>query len=232
MSKLRYNGFTYIEVLIALVIFGVIAVPVWTLLSSSLANLPASREEMTAANIARLELEKLNNVHFINLTSQARISNYAGSGLDLERQITEEQNQLRKLVLIDIFRLGTNQKVLELRTFRFGGLGLVRKDSYYQASNVYMKIKSNEETNVTVDSLIVYWTTPPQRLQRILLDGNSIWDGNVPSGTLITLTQAASLPYESLRTFTFEFNQVINASSQVRVLFYFPYPTYSHEVAM
>lgn len=231
-NGLIYRGFTYIEVLIAVVIFGMIAVPVWTLLSSSLANLPVSQEEMKAANITRLELEKLSNVHFIYLTSQSRISNYAESGLDLERQVTEEQNQLRKTIVIDVYRSGTNQKVIELRTYRFGGLGLVPKDSYYQGRSVYMKIKNVEEKDVTVNSLVAWWTTPTHRLRRIRLDGGIIWAGDAPSGTLITLDREAFLPYKSLRTFTLEFNRAIDANSQVRVRFYFPYPTYFQEVAM
>jgi len=208
-----------------------IAVPLWTLLSSSLANLPVSQEEMKAANIARLELEKFSNVHFIYLTSQSRVSNYAESGLDLERQVTEDQSQLRKTIVIDVYRGGTNQKVTELRTYRFGGLGLVRKDSYYQGRNVYMRIKSIEEIDVIVDSLVAWWTTT-HRLRRILLDGGEIWRGNVLSGTRIILDRRAFLPYKSLRNFTFEFSRAIDVSSQVRVRFYFPYPTYFHEVAM
>ena len=56
------RGFTYIELLIALAILGVLFVPVMHLFSYSVHSSGESRDLITATNLARWQMERLKNL--------------------------------------------------------------------------------------------------------------------------------------------------------------------------
>ncbi len=64
---MRFNStsFTYIEVLIAIAVIGILFVPMMQLFSRGLYSATVSGDKITAVNLARWEMEKIKN---INLT--------------------------------------------------------------------------------------------------------------------------------------------------------------------
>ncbi|MFH1503868.1 MAG: type II secretion system protein [Candidatus Omnitrophota bacterium] len=64
---MKKNGFTYIELLITLAIMGVLFVPIMQLFSHSLYSTTISQDLITAANLAKWEMEKVKN---LNITTE------------------------------------------------------------------------------------------------------------------------------------------------------------------
>ncbi|GEM_PF-888141 len=66
-DSIRYaarKGFTYIEILIALVLIAALFVPVMRLFSHSLYSSTVSRDLMTATSLAKWRMERLKNLNF------------------------------------------------------------------------------------------------------------------------------------------------------------------------
>lgn len=85
------RAFTYIELLIALAIIAILFVPVMQLFSYSIYSSSVSQDKITAANLARWQMERLKN---LNLTKEGlrRLGNETYPSMD---QDPVEMNKLK-----------------------------------------------------------------------------------------------------------------------------------------
>ena len=60
---MRSRGFTFIEILIALVVIAVLFIPMIQLFSNAIYSVTVSGEEITAVNLARWEMERVKNLN-------------------------------------------------------------------------------------------------------------------------------------------------------------------------
>ncbi|MDP8260241.1 MAG: prepilin-type N-terminal cleavage/methylation domain-containing protein [Candidatus Gygaella obscura] len=58
------NGFSFVEILLTLVILGIVVLPLMRMYSSSLEHINANKENIVAFNLARMEMEKTRNANF------------------------------------------------------------------------------------------------------------------------------------------------------------------------
>lgn len=70
-----------------MIVVGITAVPVSLLIGSHIQGVLSSAEETTAQNLARLEMEKINNMSYAGIVS-ANFSNYEGYPYDLTRSVS------------------------------------------------------------------------------------------------------------------------------------------------
>ena len=63
----KKQGFTYIEILIALTVMAVLFIPMMQLFSYSLYSATVSGDMITAVNLSRLEMEKVKNLNLSKL---------------------------------------------------------------------------------------------------------------------------------------------------------------------
>jgi type II secretory pathway pseudopilin PulG len=95
VSVLRYElmrhdrlrqSFTLIELVITIVVVAIIALPLAVMLAQQAESTVRSQDFSTALNLARLEIEKVNNLAYTAITSDS-VSDYEGYPFDLTRTV-------------------------------------------------------------------------------------------------------------------------------------------------
>ncbi len=61
---IRKKGFSFVEILLTLVILGIVIAPLMRMYSSALDNINANKDNIVAFNLARMEMEKTKNTNF------------------------------------------------------------------------------------------------------------------------------------------------------------------------
>lgn len=87
MPKLRPKyGFTLIELIMTIIVVGLIAIPLAISLTAQVQGVAHSSDNTIALNLARFEMEKVNNLSYASITSTS-FSNYQGYAYDIDRTI-------------------------------------------------------------------------------------------------------------------------------------------------
>ena len=82
-------GFTLIELLMTIIVLGIVAVPLSLLIFQHVQSTFQSQDHTFALNLARLEMEKVNNMAYANVTvGTFNFANYQGYPFDVTRTVT------------------------------------------------------------------------------------------------------------------------------------------------
>jgi len=117
----RKKGFTLIELIMAIVVTGIIALPVSITLGKHVQSVFVSQDYTTALNLARLDMEQALNTAYASLSS-ASFNNYQGYDYDLSRTVTYAQGnwwtpESLKLVVVSVTRAGSADVLVTLKTY-------------------------------------------------------------------------------------------------------------------
>lgn len=115
MKRLHHKGFTLIELILTIVVVGVIAVPLALVVGEHVVNLFYSEDVTITRELARFEMEKVNNLDYNNITDN-NISDYEGYSYDVSRKVIYEEggsgtDESLKRVTVKVFKAGTDQSV-------------------------------------------------------------------------------------------------------------------------
>jgi prepilin-type N-terminal cleavage/methylation domain-containing protein len=86
----KIKGFTLIELVMTIMVVGIMAVPLSLLVSQHTQSVFQSADFTAALNLARAEMEKVNNTAYANIVS-ASFPNYQGYNYDLNRTVAYVQ---------------------------------------------------------------------------------------------------------------------------------------------
>lgn len=119
--RLKERGFTLIELIMTMVVVGIIAVPISLLISRHVESVFESQDYTIARNLARLEMEKVNNTAYDNISS-VNFSNYEGYGYDLMRSMSFTQGSAAsaeslKKITVSVNRTGSAQVLVTVATY-------------------------------------------------------------------------------------------------------------------
>lgn len=120
--RLRHNkGFTLIELLMTIVVVGIVAVPLSLMLSRHIESAFASTDYTTAVNLARFEMEKMNNADYADIGSD-NFSNYEGYDYDVTRVVTYAQGNAAsqeslKKITVEVKKSGSAISLISLVTY-------------------------------------------------------------------------------------------------------------------
>ena len=91
IHKLRlkpHKAFTLVELIMTIVVVGIVAIPLSLLLTQHTQSVFQSQDYTMALDLARLEMEKVNNMNSYNPIANASFPNYAGYNYDITRTVT------------------------------------------------------------------------------------------------------------------------------------------------
>lgn len=117
----KKRSFTLIELIMAIVVVGIVALPISITLAKHVQSVFVSGDYTTALNLARLDMEQVLNTSYANINS-ASFSNYQGYTYDLNRTITYAQGssgttESLKLVNISVTKTGSGTALVTLKTY-------------------------------------------------------------------------------------------------------------------
>jgi prepilin-type N-terminal cleavage/methylation domain-containing protein len=117
----KAKGFTLIELIMTIVVVGIAAIPLSLLLGKHTQSVFQSADYTMALNLARLEMEKANNLAYTNINS-ASFSNYGGYDYDVTRAVGYAQGsaltpQSLKQVTVSVTRHGSPTVLFSLVTY-------------------------------------------------------------------------------------------------------------------
>jgi prepilin-type N-terminal cleavage/methylation domain-containing protein len=117
----RKRGFTLIELVMTMVVVGIVSIPLSLLLSQHTQSVFQSADYTAALNLARLEMDKVNNMAYADIVS-ASFSNYQGYDYDLTRTMDYAQGsalttQSLKKITVSLTRHGSATELLSLVTY-------------------------------------------------------------------------------------------------------------------
>jgi len=115
------NAFTYVELLIALTLIGIIFLPTMQLFSQSLYSVGLSRDLITATNLATWHMEKMKNLtitkmQFLQMGDQVyppentKPFQLNGTSWRIHTNVIEESNPLE--ISVAVYREGEGEKPL------------------------------------------------------------------------------------------------------------------------
>ncbi len=97
----KKKGFTLVELIMTIVVVGLIAIPLAFSLTAQVQGTVSSGAYTTALNLARFEMEKVNNLAYASISS-ANFSNYQGYTYDLARIVSEQTSGSEGLKTITV----------------------------------------------------------------------------------------------------------------------------------
>ena len=115
------SGFTLIELVMTIVIVGIVSVPLSLLVGQHLKGAAQSSSYSVMLNLARFEMEKVNNTDYANISSLS-IPDYEGYDFDMTRTVTFVQGNAAsaeslKKITVDIKDAGGSVVLLSLTTY-------------------------------------------------------------------------------------------------------------------
>lgn len=117
----RKSGFTLIELVMTIVVVSIVAIPLSLLVHQHLTSVSQSSAYSTAVNLARFEMEKVNNMAYANISS-VTIPNYEGYGFDVTRTVTFVQGNAGSLeslkqIRVEVKNAGSSAVLFNLVTY-------------------------------------------------------------------------------------------------------------------
>jgi len=115
------RGFTLVELIMTVVVVSIVAIPLSLLISQHLESVLQSQDYTAAVNLARLEIEKVNNLSYNNIVSGS-FSPYQGTNYDVTRTVTYAQGdeaaaESMKKIVVDVKRSGDAAVLVSLVTY-------------------------------------------------------------------------------------------------------------------
>lgn len=127
--RLKNRGFTLVELIMTIVVVGIVAIPLSLLLSSHVQSVFDSGDYTIANNLARFEMEAVNNLAYADIVS-ANFTNYQGYSYDIVRTVNYAQGsgsaaESLKRVVVQVRKSGDPTILVSLVTYiarnvRFG----------------------------------------------------------------------------------------------------------------
>ena len=122
MRHNRRDGFTLLELVMAMVVMGITSVPLSLFLYQHIEGTFQAQGRTQAAELARCEMERVTNLDYDTL-STATVTNYAGQSFDLDRTVSYVQGnsasaESLKQIQVAVRRSGATEVLAELRTYR------------------------------------------------------------------------------------------------------------------
>jgi len=114
----KKKGFTLIELIMTIVVVGLIALPLSLSLTAQVQGTVKSGIDTTALNLARFEMEKVNNLAYASISS-ASFSNYQGYAYDVTRTVSEQTSGSEglKTVTVSVTQAGSATVLASLTTY-------------------------------------------------------------------------------------------------------------------
>jgi len=114
-------GFTLIELIMTIVVVGIVAIPLSLLLSQHIESTFQSEDLTIATNLARFEMEKVNNLAYASIVN-ATFSNYEGYSYDLTRtfayaQGSDSSAESLKKITVEVSKSGTAAVLVSLISY-------------------------------------------------------------------------------------------------------------------
>lgn len=113
------TGFTLIEIIMAIILLGIVSVVLGLFVSQQVQAVARADEYALAFNLARSEIEFVNNLAYASITTD-NIPNYEGyAGFDMDRTVTATTSgsEEYKTVLVQIRRPGGTENLAALTTY-------------------------------------------------------------------------------------------------------------------
>jgi len=117
----RSRAFTLIELIMTIVVVGIVAIPISITLSKHVQSVFQSQDLTTAENLARFDLEQMNNTVYASIVS-VTIPNYQGYSYDLIRTVsfvngTAVSAESTKKITVQVVKSGSAQVLAKLVTY-------------------------------------------------------------------------------------------------------------------
>ncbi|MDD5356300.1 MAG: type II secretion system protein [Candidatus Omnitrophica bacterium] len=117
----KKRAFTLIELIMAIVIVGIIALPVSITLSKHIQSVFVSQDYTVALNLARLDMEQVLATAYANINS-ASFNNYQGYNYNLVRTVAYAQGnpgsaESLKSIAISVTKAGSATALVTLKTY-------------------------------------------------------------------------------------------------------------------
>jgi prepilin-type N-terminal cleavage/methylation domain-containing protein len=118
---LKRKAFTLVELIMTIIIVSIISIGLALMLSQHVEGAFYSEDLTTALNLARLEVEKVNNMSYANINS-ANFTNYEGYNYDLTRTVAYQygnasSTESTKKVTVEVKKAGTSEVFISLVTY-------------------------------------------------------------------------------------------------------------------
>lgn len=118
----KRKSFTLVELILSIVLLTIIGLPLALLMIENTKNLAINNNKIYASQLARLELEKIANTDYVNITS-ASFSFYQGYDYNLTRTVTyqagrEADPESLKRVEIEVYAVGNATAITKFITYR------------------------------------------------------------------------------------------------------------------
>ncbi len=115
------SGFSLVELIMTIVVMSIVSVPLSLLIGAHLESVFVSEDEAMAQNLARFEMEKVNNMNYANVTS-ANFPNYQGYQYDLVRTVSYVQGngataESLKKITVDVTKSNGTKVIAGLITY-------------------------------------------------------------------------------------------------------------------
>jgi len=126
MSKKK--GFTLIELVMTMVVIGIVSVPLSYLITSHLEGVFLLEDDTMAQNLARFELEKVNNMAYATINAgTVTVSNYQGYAYDVSTTVSFVQGnagsaESLKKIQVDVKESGSAKVNASLTTYLAKGV--------------------------------------------------------------------------------------------------------------
>ena len=116
----RRAGFTLIERIMTIVVVAIVCIPLSLLLSQHIRSLFQSEALTTARQLARFEMEKVNNMGYTSINSDSSV--YAGYDYDVTRTVTyrygsEGSDESLKKITVEVNKSGSAEVLVSLVTY-------------------------------------------------------------------------------------------------------------------
>lgn len=115
------KAFTLVETVMAIVLLAIIAVTIGIFITQQMQSVVWSKQYAIALNLARLEMETVNNLTFASISS-LNTNNYDSYGFDVIRTVTFAAGtsltaESLKLVVIEVRLSGSATTLVTLKTY-------------------------------------------------------------------------------------------------------------------
>lgn len=121
--RLRHSkkGFTLIELIMTIVVVGIVSIPLSLLVSQHIRSVFETSDDTLAFNLARFEMEKVNNTSYSSISS-ANTSNYEGYSYTVTRTVSyaygsSSSDESVKKIQVDVKKSGSAVVLASLITY-------------------------------------------------------------------------------------------------------------------